>query len=295
MNGERLALASGWAHTAVRVLLSLAMIAFGMVKVVPTQFITFTLPGAMLVPLGDSSPSGMLWKFMATSTPYTVITGAVEVLGGLLLIFRRTTLLGALISAVALVQVSILNLSYGVPVILTPLLMLAMALVVALPWWSRLLDVLIRNRDSSALPEPPAAGRRRRRAGTLAHLAAAAVVIAAMGANGIRNYHDYTERISPLDGVWAVDTYKGAGPRWVRLAIDARPAAQRLAVTRDTGDLLTSELSIDAATSRLRLDDSTLDYRQHDSTLRLTGELDGTPVDITLHRIPLRGETRDFR
>ncbi|MBF6136886.1 hypothetical protein IU501_28310 [Nocardia otitidiscaviarum] len=293
MNGERLALASGWAHTAVRVLLSLAMIAFGMVKVVPTQFITFTLPGTMLVPLGDSSPSGMLWKFMATSTPYTVITGAVEVLGGLLLIFRRTTLLGALVSAVALVQVSILNLSYGVPVILTPLLMLAMALVVALPWWSRLLDVLIRNRDSSALPEPPAAGRRR--AGTLAHLAAAAVVIAAMVANGIRNYHDYTERISPLDGVWAVDTYEGAGPRWVRLAIDARPAAQRLAVTRDTGELLTTELSIDAAISRLRLDDSTLDYRQHDSTLRLTGEFDGTPVDITLHRIPLRGETRDFR
>ncbi|MCP9619025.1 hypothetical protein FOH10_10705 [Nocardia otitidiscaviarum] len=295
MNRERLALASGWAYTAVRVLLSLAMIAFGMVKVVPTQFITFTLPGAMLVPLGDSSPSGMLWKFMATSTPYTVITGAVEVLGGLLLIFRRTTLLGALVSAVALVQVSILNLSYGVPVILTPLLMLAMALVVALPWWSRLLDVLIRNRDSVALPEPPAAGRRRRRAGTLAHLAAAAVVIAAMGANGIRSYNDYTERISPLDGVWAVDTYEGAGPRWVRLAIDARPAAQRLAVTRDTGELLTTELSIDAATSRLRLDDSTLDYRQHDSTLRLTGEFDGTPVDITLHRIPLRGETRDFR
>ncbi|MBF6180134.1 Uncharacterised protein [Nocardia otitidiscaviarum] len=295
MNRERLALASGWAYTAVRVLLSLAMIAFGMVKVVPTQFITFTLPGAMLVPLGDSSPSGMLWKFMATSTPYTVITGAVEVLGGLLLIFRRTTLLGALVSAVALVQVSILNLSYGVPVILTPLLMLAMALVVALPWWSRLLDVLIRNRDSVALPEPPAAGRRRRRAGTLAHLAAAAVVIAAMGANGIRSYNDYTERISPLDGVWAVDTYEGAGPRWVRLAIDARPAAQHLAVTRDTGELLTTELSIDAATSRLRLDDSTLDYRQHDSTLRLTGEFDGTPVDITLHRIPLRGEARDFR
>ncbi len=75
----------------------------------------------------------------------------------------------------------------------------------------------------------------------------------------------------------------------------ARPAAQRLALTRDTGELLTAELSIDAAASRLRLDDSTLDYRQHDSTLRLTGEFDGAPVGVTLHRIPPRGETRDFR
>ncbi|WP_306358945.1 MULTISPECIES: hypothetical protein [unclassified Nocardia] len=68
-----------------------------------------------------------------------------------------------------------------------------------------------------------------------------------------------------------------------------------MALTRDTGELLTAELSIDAAASRLRLDDSTLDYRQHDSTLRLTGEFDGAPVGVTLHRIPPRGETRDFR
>ncbi|NNH70644.1 hypothetical protein HLB23_12345 [Nocardia uniformis] len=283
-------------HAMIRVALSLAIIAFGMVKVIPTQFITFTLPGEMLVPLGESSPSGMLWKFMATSTPYTVITGVVEVLGGLLLIFRRTVLLGALVCLVALVQVSILNLAYGVPVLVTPLLMLAMALAVSMPWWPRLIDVLFRNRDSAALPEPSSHGRRIRMVGTAVHATAAVLVIAFMGGNGIRTYYDYTERLSALDGVWAVDEFHGTGPRWVRLAIEDRPAAKRLVLARDTAESATLELTVDTTEQVLRAGNWTLRYAHpSDTVLRITGEFDGAPVDATLHRIPLRTESREFR
>ncbi|MFI6871521.1 hypothetical protein [Nocardia sp. NPDC050406] len=295
MNRSRLAAIGQVAHPVIRVALSLLMIAFGMVKVIPTQFITFTLPTAMLVPLGDSSPSGMLWKFMATSTPYTVITGVVEVAGGLLLIFRRTTLVGALVCAVALTQVSILNIGYDVPVVLTPLVMLGMAIAVTLPWWRRLADVLVFDRDSPARPEPAADTRRIRLAGTGIHLAAALAVLAVMGANGIRTYGDYTERLSALDGVWAVDEFQGPGPRWVRLAIDDRPASQRLALTRATGEPVQRELVVDTAESTLRVGDWTLRYQYRGDTVQLGGEFEGGAVEVSLHRIPLRTESRVFR
>lgn len=283
-------------HAVIRVVLSLSMIGFGMVKVIPTQFIVFTLPGEMLVPLGESSPSGMLWKFMAASTPYTVIAGVVEVIGGLLLIFRRTVLVGALVCMVALIQVSTLNIAYDVPVIGPPLIMLAMASAVSVPWWSRLIDVLFRNRDSAALPQPRVDRRRIRAVGTAVHSAAAVLVALFMGANGIRTYHDYTERRSPLDGVWAVDAFGGEGPRWVRLAIEDRPASQRLVLVRDNGELTTRDLTVATTDSVLRLGEWTLRYtQQSDTGLRLIGDFDGAPIDTTLRRIPLRTEIRDFR
>ncbi|MFB8003427.1 hypothetical protein [Nocardia sp. NPDC056000] len=293
MNRTGLVSAAEVAHSVVRVGLSLAMIGFGMVKVIPTQFIVFTLPGEMVVSLGESSPSGMLWKFMATSTPYTVIAGTVEVIGGLLLIFRRTVLLGALVCMVALIQVSTFNIAYHVPVLAPPLIMLGMALVVSMPWWSRLIDMLFRNRDSAALPRPRG-DRRIRLAGIIAHTVTAVLVIVFMGANGIRTYHNYTERLSSLDGVWAVDEFRGDGLRWVRVAIDDRPASRRLVLIRENGEL--TEQGLTVAEAVLHVGEWTLRYtQQSDARLHLTGDFDGTSVDTTLRRIPLHTESRDFR
>ena len=65
---------------------------------------------------GDSSPMGLLWRFMQFSQPYTSATGIVEFTCGLLLICRRTTLLGALCSGAAAFQVFLLNMCFDVPV-----------------------------------------------------------------------------------------------------------------------------------------------------------------------------------
>jgi hypothetical protein len=81
---------------------------------------------------------GLLWTFMAYSPSYTAFTGLMELVGGLLLIMRRTALLGALISLGAMSQVAMLNLSYDVPVKLMSLHMVALALLLALPDLGRL-------------------------------------------------------------------------------------------------------------------------------------------------------------
>ncbi len=69
------------------------MINYGAVKVIKAQFPNPTLD-RLLQPFGDASPMGLLWTFMGASESYNIFTGAGELIGGLLLTTRRTTLLG---------------------------------------------------------------------------------------------------------------------------------------------------------------------------------------------------------
>lgn len=55
---------------------------------------------------------GLLWNFIGASAAYTIFTGVAEVLGGLLLVARRTALLGALVCIGVMSNVVLLNFSY---------------------------------------------------------------------------------------------------------------------------------------------------------------------------------------
>lgn len=87
---------------------------------------------------GESSPMGLLWRFMAASPGYQWLAGAAEVLPALLLLHRRTVTLGALLSSVTLTNIVALNLLYDVPVKLFSGHLLLAALVLAAADWPRL-------------------------------------------------------------------------------------------------------------------------------------------------------------
>jgi hypothetical protein len=137
----------------VRFALAAAMIRYGAYKVIPEQFGT-PLPSDLLEPIGASSPMRLLWTFMGASIPYVIFTGAAEMLGGLLLAARRTTLLGALVCIGVLSNVVLLNLSYDVPVKLYSSHLLLMAIFLAAPDLRRLASLFVWNR-----PVPPAEQR----------------------------------------------------------------------------------------------------------------------------------------
>jgi hypothetical protein len=128
-------------HVYLRYALAHAMLLYGLAKVLAFQF-TPAEPHHLVQRLGEGSPMGLLWKMMGHSTPYTVFTGAVEVLAALLLLSRRTALAGALVAAVAMVQVVALNLCYDVPVKLLSMHLLATSLVLTAPALRGLLALL---------------------------------------------------------------------------------------------------------------------------------------------------------
>lgn len=138
-----------WLWVAARIFLAGVMFSYGFAKVIPTQFSPPFL-GRLLQPLGEFSPMGILWTFMGSSVAYTIFAGASEVLGGLLLCFRRTATLGALVTAGVMANVLAMNLCYDVPVKLYAGYYLIMAAAIALPDARRLMDVLVLNRATPA-------------------------------------------------------------------------------------------------------------------------------------------------
>ncbi len=104
-----------WFVTLVRLFLGSTMIGYGLIKVIPLQFSEIKLH-QLLMPYGDSSPMGILWKFMAASKAYTIFTGVAEVVAGIFLLFPSLATIGAMLSIGVLSNVFMLNLSYDVPV-----------------------------------------------------------------------------------------------------------------------------------------------------------------------------------
>lgn len=139
-----------WLRVLVRYTLSFTLLSYGLAKIFPLQF-SYPFFYKLTETYGDFSPMGILWSFMGASPAYTIFSGLAEVIGGLLLLARRTTMLGAMISAAVLINIVALNFCYDVPVKLYSLNLLLMVIVLLVPDFHRLMCFLIWNR-----PVPPA-------------------------------------------------------------------------------------------------------------------------------------------
>lgn len=199
-----------WLRTLIRYYLSVNLIAYGMVKVFPLQFPPPTFD-RLLQPYGDSSPMGLLWTFMGASPTYVMFAGAAEVVAGLLLAWRRTTLLGALLGAGVLANVVMLNFCYDVPVKLFSSHLLAMALFLLLPDVRRLADFFLFHRPVEPRSEGQLFGSWR----WLNRLAAVAGVLF-IGSLLVEQFlevgADRLEKAqAPLRGIWRVEEFRVAG------------------------------------------------------------------------------------
>jgi hypothetical protein len=138
-----------WLRTYVRFSLAATMLSYGGYKVIQSQFPS-PYPERLVQTFGEASPMGLLWTFMGASASYNVFSGLAEMIGGLLLVARRTALLGALVCIGVMSNVVMLNFSYDVPVKLYSLHLLAMAVFLTVPDIQRLFDFFVRNRPVPA-------------------------------------------------------------------------------------------------------------------------------------------------
>lgn len=235
-----------WLRVYVRLALGTAMILYGSVKVIKSQFPD---PGLdrLLQPFGDASPMGLLWTFMGASESYNLFTGAGEMLGGLLLLAGpRTVLLGALVSAGVLGNVVMLNFSYDVPVKLYSLHLLGMALFLAAPDLARLANFFVFNRRADRADIRPLFRWPWANYAALALRLAFAVAFTARAlwvAHEMRSkYGDLAER-SPLYGVWEVEKFEVDGKDRPPLVTDAE-RWRRLVFTNAETDAFAGGFSV---------------------------------------------------
>ena len=110
---------------------------------------------AALYAFGEKSPMGLFWNFFAYSPALQFLAGLIEVLAALLLIWRRTVWLGALLGMASMGAVFLLNLLYDIPVGWLALGLALACLVLALPDLPRLGRFLAgRATGAPAVPRP---------------------------------------------------------------------------------------------------------------------------------------------
>lgn len=133
----------------VRYRFAFSMMKYGFEKIIKVQF---PFPYYSLdQTYGESSPMRLMWNFMGYSTGYNVFTGLLEVATGCMVLFRKTTMLGALLGVTILTNVVALNFCFDVPVKLHAINLLLIALFILLPDAKRLFLFFIRNKAVSAV------------------------------------------------------------------------------------------------------------------------------------------------
>jgi hypothetical protein len=137
----------GWLRVFARYALAFALFHYAFAKIALTQF-SHLQSQQLAESYGQSSPMRLLWNFMGFSTPYTIFGGCAELLPAVLLLFRRTALLGSIIAFAVMLNVVMLNFCYDVPVKLYSLNLLLLALFLTLPEAQKLLRVFVLNRST---------------------------------------------------------------------------------------------------------------------------------------------------
>lgn len=251
-------LAAG-AHVVLRYVLAMAMLSYGFAKILKSQFPDLT-PGQLDVRFGEISPMGLLWKFMGYSTAYTVFAGLGEAVGGVLLLWRRTATLGALIIIAVMTNVVMLNFCYDVPVKLYSTQLLIMAGVIALPR-ARALIAAVLGRATSEAPPRVRMARRWERAWLIGKLGMIASIAWSVYSSfaGRPNRNDH---VHELYGTWIVDTFIADGIEHPPLTTDpdrwractANPRSLGIALM--TGEREGGGLKVDAERRTITLEPS---------------------------------------
>ena len=190
--------------TVLRYFVAWAMLSYGMSKVMKSQFYDLS-PGVLHQRVGETPPMKLLWAFMGYSLPYTVFAGLAEVIGGVLLLWRRTATLGALLVIAVMTNVVMLNFCYDVPVKLYSMQLLVMAIAIAQPAARRLIGAAL----GGAVAEVPARTRmspRLERARIIAKL----LMIAGLLYDTVVPYFGrpgHEDHLHEVYGDWAVDSF----------------------------------------------------------------------------------------
>ncbi|MDR3700930.1 MAG: DoxX family membrane protein [Candidatus Sulfopaludibacter sp.] len=277
-----------WLRVLVRYTLAVTMFAYGFAKIFPLQFRT---PGfaRLMEPYGEFSPMGALWWFMGASTAYIIFCGAAEVLGGLLLLLRRTTPLGAMVSFGVLCNIVALNYCYDVPVKLYSTNLLLMAVFLMAPDLRRLCALLILNRptEPADLSAPGFTNRRLRVAVVAAPVLFVGYVLYQQIHGGWQAYQSTRVHLKrpPLYGMYVADPLPADPSQWHKVAIEFPTA---LTVRRMDDTVKNYGVKYDEAKSTITLTAGkdvplTLIYSRPDPDhLQFTG-----PITLRLRKLDL--------
>jgi uncharacterized membrane protein YphA (DoxX/SURF4 family) len=118
----------------VRYYLALQLIIYGFSKIFKVQFY-LPEPNILYTKLGAIPRDLLYWSTLGLSRPYSIFLGATELLAAILLLFRRTMLMGAFLASVILINITAINFAFDISVKLLSCFLLALALFLTGAVW----------------------------------------------------------------------------------------------------------------------------------------------------------------
>ncbi len=131
----------------LKLVLSLKVFGYGIIKVFPIQmgkpnFIDLHKT------IGDLEPVYLLWVTIGYGQPYQIFLGIAEVVAAILILFRKTMVIGLLLLLPIIVNVILLNYTYIIGILDITLLLLIFNLYLLLPFFKSFYDLLIKGKSA---------------------------------------------------------------------------------------------------------------------------------------------------
>jgi uncharacterized membrane protein YphA (DoxX/SURF4 family) len=140
-----------WVRLLVRYSLASSLFFYGFNKVFVAQMEpVWMYPERLVERFGDMSPAALLWSTIGYSPAYEIFGGLAEVFAASLLLFRRTTTLGALVAIGVMLNVVMLNFGYQVALKLPSMNLLLAAIFLAAPDLGKLTRFFVFNQRVDA-------------------------------------------------------------------------------------------------------------------------------------------------
>lgn len=141
-------------RTILRYHVGLTLIIYGLAKVFMLQFGVMGLD-TLESKVGDNNAMGFLWTFMSYSKFYTMSTGWIEFIGGVLLLFRRTTFIGSFILFLSMINVVLIDIGYDVRVKMFAIHLLIMTVLLLSSHFKSLINLFLLNKPTESIVEKP--------------------------------------------------------------------------------------------------------------------------------------------
>lgn len=276
-----------WLRVALRYYLAGNMFVYGIIKIFHLQM-PFPYLSQLVQPFGDKSPMGLAWSFIGYSKGYSAFSGIAELIGGILLLFRRTTLVGAITVAIVMLNVAMLNYFYDVPVKLFSSMLVIMSVFLIVPDLKRLGNLFFFNKPVSATTFPSMISNRKLR---ITRVVLKLLIISSLFysniSNGISSTKSYGDKreLPPLYGIYNSEFVVRNGDtipplttdttRWRQLIIQFKDNAQ-VKIMNDSLKRFNFEVDTVAKQVQLyqnndTLNRSTFTYKVDSSELVLNG------------------------
>jgi hypothetical protein len=134
--------------------LALLLLKYGVDKIFKNQFY-LPEPNTLYTPLGELEKDILYWSSMGTSHFYSVFMGMLEAIAAIFLLFRKTKLMGMLISLVVMLNVVAVNFGFDIGVKVYSLFLLFITLYLLNPFAARLYLFLTQQKTTGPVSAAP--------------------------------------------------------------------------------------------------------------------------------------------